>query len=73
MTTHRKIPHSRIPPVDGDGLMAREWFELLEREQHVGTPATAASAGAATLPATPEGFITVTVNGQQCLVPYYLP
>jgi hypothetical protein len=30
-----------------------------------------ATAGSATLPANPVGFINVTVNGQQYKVPYY--
>ena len=33
--------------------------------------ATTATAGSATLPANPVGFINVTVNGQQFKVPYY--
>lgn len=32
---------------------------------------TTASAGAATLPANPLGFMTVTINGTQVKVPYY--
>ena len=33
--------------------------------------ATTATAGSATLPAAPEGFIEVTVNGESKKVPYY--
>lgn len=32
---------------------------------------TTATAGSATLPAQPVGFINVTVNGQNFKVPYY--
>jgi hypothetical protein len=32
---------------------------------------TSATAGSATLPANPVGFINVTVNGQPFKVPYY--
>ena len=32
---------------------------------------SSATAGSATLPAAPVGFINVTVNGQQFKVPYY--
>lgn len=32
---------------------------------------TTATAGSATLPANPVGFINVTVNGQTFKVPYY--
>lgn len=41
--------------------------------QQTGT-ATTATAGAATLPANPVGFIEVTLqSGQSCKVPYYNP
>jgi hypothetical protein len=33
--------------------------------------ATSATAGSATLPANPVGFINVTVNGKPFKVPYY--
>jgi hypothetical protein len=33
--------------------------------------ATSATAGSATLPANPVGFINVTVNGKPYKVPYY--
>lgn len=32
---------------------------------------TTATAGSATLPAAPAGFMNVTINGQQYKVPYY--
>lgn len=35
------------------------------------TSATTATAGSATLPANPVGFINVTVNGNPYKVPYY--
>ena len=35
--------------------------------------ATTATAGSATLPANPVGFIDVTVNGKPYRVPYYNP
>lgn len=35
------------------------------------TSATDATAGSATLPANPVGFINITVNGQPFKVPYY--
>jgi hypothetical protein len=35
---------------------------------------TSATAGAATLPATPEGFLDITLpDGTSAKVPYYLP
>ncbi len=33
--------------------------------------ASSATAGAATLPANPEGFITISINGVTKKVPYY--
>ena len=33
--------------------------------------ATTATAGSATLPSNPVGFINITVNGKQFKVPYY--
>jgi len=35
------------------------------------TSATTATAGSATLPANPVGFINITVNGVPYKVPYY--
>jgi hypothetical protein len=37
------------------------------------TSSTDATAGSATLPANPVGFINITVNGQPFKVPYYNP
>lgn len=37
------------------------------------TTAGSATAGAATLPANPVGFLTVTVNGGTARIPYYAP
>lgn len=72
MTTRRKIPAARVPMTDKNGIVEREWYSLLEREQYVGVPETSATAGAASaLPATPEGYATFTLNGVQYLMPYY--
>jgi len=35
--------------------------------------ASSATAGSATLPSNPVGFLNVTVNGQSYKVPYYNP
>lgn len=37
------------------------------------TSSTTATAGSATLPAAPAGFMNVTINGQSFKVPYYNP
>jgi hypothetical protein len=37
------------------------------------TSASSATAGSATLPAAPAGFIEVAVNGESKKVPYYNP
>lgn len=75
MATRRKTPGQRVPIVDKDGLVSREWYLLLERDQHIGAPSlTVGAAGAAAaLPATPSGYLTVTVNGEQKLMPFYDP
>jgi hypothetical protein len=46
--------------------MATVFFNLLNFSS-----ATSATAGSATLPAAPAGFIEVTVNGESKKVPYY--
>ena len=38
-----------------------------------GVVAATASAGTGTLPATPQGFLVVTINGTEYTVPLYLP
>ena len=73
MTTKRKIPGAAVPFLNPDGTVQRDWYQYLLNEAHVGEPATAGSAGGATLPATPEGFVTIQVNGVSVLQPYYLP
>jgi hypothetical protein len=37
------------------------------------TSSATATAGSATLPANPAGFMNVTINGQPFKVPYYNP
>lgn len=72
MATRKKIPHNRVPIADQDGMVTQQWYQLMERDAHVGDFATAAAAGAATaLPATPAGYYTVVVGGTPRLVPFY--
>lgn len=73
MTTKRKLPAAQVPLVNDKGVIAPDWFRQLQNEAHVGEPATVAAAGAAgALPATPEGYYTVTINGVPRLVAYYV-
>lgn len=71
MATRPKIPKFDAPFLDKTGRLDKQWFNELSQTAHVGTPATTATAGAGTLPATPEGFITIFVNGTEMKVPFY--
>ncbi len=72
MSTKRKIPEATVPIAGQGGAIGPEWFKSLLRDQHVGDPALSAGAGAAmALPATPAGYLTITVNGTPYLFPYY--
>lgn len=73
MATKPKIPKYGVPFMDTSGVPNTDWFNALAQQSHSGEPATSASAGAATLPATPVGFITIYVNGAPKLVPFYDP
>lgn len=47
---------------------------LAGKQPALSTTATSASAGAAAaLPATPEGYVQITVGGQPMMIPYFLP
>jgi hypothetical protein len=48
----------------------RAWQQFFLNLLNFSSSATA-TAGSATLPANPVGFMLVTVNGQQYKVPYY--
>lgn len=48
----------------------RAWQQFFLNLLNFGS-STTATAGAATLPTNPVGFMLVTVNGQQYKVPYY--
>tara|TARA_R110000868_G_scaffold119068_1_gene315447 strand:- start:9651 stop:9869 length:219 start_codon:yes stop_codon:yes gene_type:complete len=72
MTTpqNQRIPTS--PMVDQTQRPTRAWqlfFLNLLNFSGVST----ATAGSATLPAAPAGFIEITVNGESKKVPYYNP
>jgi len=71
MATKPKLPKFDAPVLDRSGRLDKQWFNDLSQQSHVGTPATTASAGAGTLPATPAGFITIYVNGAEKKVPFY--
>jgi hypothetical protein len=72
MTTpqNQRIPTS--PLVDQTQRPTRAW-QLFFLNLLNFTSAPTATAGAATLPATPAGFIEITVNGESKKVPYYNP
>lgn len=66
-------PHARVPIGDADGtpvLVAREWLNFLTNAN--AETSTSATAGAASaLPATPAGYLTISINGRQFKLPYY--
>jgi hypothetical protein len=72
MTTpqNQRIPTS--PLVDQTQRPTRAW-QLFFLNLLNFTSASTATAGAATLPAAPAGFIEITVNGESKKVPYYNP
>ena len=50
----------------------RAWIQFFLNMMN-NTSSTTATAGLATLPANPAGFMNVTINGQPFKVPYYKP
>lgn len=58
--------------IDPTGRPSRAWqLFFLNLLNFTGAPT--ATAGSATLPAAPAGFIEITVNGESKKVPYYNP
>ena len=67
---NQRIPTSQM--ADQTGRPTRAW-QLFFLNLLNFTSAPTATAGGATLPADPEGFIEITVNGESKKVPYYNP
>ena len=65
---NQRIPSS--PLIDQTQRPTRAW-QLFFLNLLNFTGASTATAGSATLPAAPAGFIEVTVNGESKKVPYY--
>lgn len=65
---NQRIPTSQL--VDQTGRPMRAW-QLFFLNLLNFTSSSTATAGSATLPANPAGFIDVTVNGESKKVPYY--
>lgn len=67
----------RTPFVGPDGKLTKEAIALLTQltTQTLAPMATttAATAGGASLPAAPAGFIEVTLNGSLIKIPFYNP
>ena len=71
--TQQLNPYPQSPLVDGtSNRPTRAWQQYFLNLLNFSS-SDAASAGSATLPATPAGFMNVTVNGQSFKVPYYNP
>ena len=56
-----------------EGHVWRDWFNILQTYviSLFNTTSATATAGTATLPGAPVGFIVVTINKKQYKVPYY--
>ena len=68
---------ARTAMVDAKGMVSRPWFMFFDNirtKVNILTSriTTSATAGAATaLPATPEGYITIKLDGEDYKVPFY--
>lgn len=63
-------PYPQSEFLDNTKRPSRAWQQFFLNLLNFSS-ATTATAGSATLPAAPVGFINVTVNGKQYKVPYY--
>ena len=68
-----KIPDQLPREELKEGHVWRDWLNILQTYvvSLFNTTTTTATAGTATLPAHPVGFITVTINKKLYKVPYY--
>ena len=70
-STQQVNPHPQAPFLDGaTNRPSRSWQQFFINLLNFSS-ATTATAGSATLPAQPVGFMNVTVNGKPYKVPYY--
>jgi len=71
--TQQVNPYPQSPLVEeNSNRPTRAWQQYFLNLLNFSSSDTA-SAGSATLPANPVGFMNVTVNGQSYKVPYYNP
>ena len=64
-------PYPQSPFLDGNSNRpTRAWQQFFLNLLNFSS-STTATAGSATLPANPVGFINVTVNGKAYKIPYY--
>jgi hypothetical protein len=69
--TQQINPYPQAPFLDGNtNRPSRAWQQFFLNLLNFSS-ATTATAGSATLPANPVGFINVTVNGNAYKIPYY--
>lgn len=72
-TTPQINPYPQSEFLDGATKRpTRAWQQFFLNMVNFSSAATA-TAGSATLPAAPVGFINISVNGQPFKVPYYNP
>jgi hypothetical protein len=71
--TQQLNPYPQSPLVEeNSNRPTRAWQQYFLNLLNFSSSSTA-SAGSATLPSAPVGFMNVTVNGQSFKVPYYNP
>lgn len=72
-SSQQQNPYPQSPFLDANTQRpSRSWQQFFLNLLNFSS-ATTATAGSATLPSNPVGFINVTVNGQPYKVPYYSP
>jgi len=72
-STSQTNPYPQAEFLDGQTKRpTRAWQQFFLNLLNFSSASTA-TAGSATLPANPVGFINVTVNGKPYKVPYYNP
>jgi hypothetical protein len=72
MATRPKLPPQTVPLVDAQGRVNIDWYRYLAQMPVAGDVETTAGAGGvAVLPPNPEGFVTITVNGEKKRQPFY--
>ena len=68
---NRLTPGARVPVLNADGTMSRDWFQQLQKVQWTGPISLTANNGAIPPPAGSVGFITISIGGSNKKIPVY--